>query len=298
MKGFNVKRILVPIDFSETSLLALEHAGFMAKLFKADLYLTHVIEISEYTYSIYDPAVKFLDLDEIRKIVIEKLDELAKRTRKEYGVHVNTICTNGRIPRDIVDTSKENAIDLIVMGTHGASGSEEFFIGSNAHRTVTLSACPVITVQTHAKKTGFRNILLPIDNTLHSRQKVDYAIEIAKHYHSKIHVLGLPESNADEDMKKFMIKLEAVEHAIKKAGLTYSIETIFSKNIAREAMDYAPKVNADLTVIMTDHESNLTGMFLGVRAKQVVNHSKVPVLSIKPVEGEYDSIDLSAASPF
>lgn len=57
MKPFNVKKILIPIDFSETSLLAIEHAGFMAKLFKADLILLHVLEKNWEKFNIVEPQV-------------------------------------------------------------------------------------------------------------------------------------------------------------------------------------------------------------------------------------------------
>jgi nucleotide-binding universal stress UspA family protein len=296
MKSFHVKRILIPTDFSETSLLAVEHAAFMARLFKADLYLFHTLEASETIYTIYNPAIMDEEFKEAEKMVKELLKELALRLKKTYGIPINTLYTTGRTYAEIVEAVKENAIDLVVMGTHGAKGFNEYFIGSNAHKTVTVCPCPVITVQTHAKKLGFTNIVLPIDDSMHSRQKVDHTIAIAKKYAAKIYVLGLQNENTDQ--KKFKIKLDSVEKLIKKAKLPYEIKPVKDDNTAVAAMKYAKKVKADLIVVLTGHESRLTGMFLGAFAKQIVNHSKIPVMSIKPMEGTYESLSLAAASPF
>ncbi len=184
------------------------------------------------------------------------------------------------------------------MGTHGAHGFEEYFIGSNAHKVVNHAQCPVITIQQQAKKIGFSNIVMPIDNSLYSRQKVDYVIRLAHLYDSRVHILGLINDGDEIDEKKFAIKLDSVENALKRTGLRYVRTLIKGSNIAEEAMKYSDKVKADLIVIMTDHESHLKGALLGTLAKQIVNHSKIPVMSIRPLpEGTLDPVHLSAASP-
>lgn len=289
MEPIQIKRILIPTDFSETGLLALEHATFMARLFKAHLYLLHVVEAFEYTYSIYEPEVMVRDTEEVHEVVSEKLKKLAERISKEQGVHVSTLIGSGRPAAGISETVRENDIDLVIMGTHGANGFEEYFIGSNAHKVVNMAPCPILTVQTHAKKIGFKNIVMPIDNTLHSRQKVNNVIELASMYGSKVHILGLLNSDEEIDEKKFNIKLDSVENVIKKVGVPYVRKLKKGKNIAMEAMNYSDEVKADLIVIMTDHESNLTGRFMGALSKQIVNHSKVPVMSIKPIEGYHEA---------
>jgi nucleotide-binding universal stress UspA family protein len=298
-KKFALKKILVPTDFSETGSLALEHAVHMAKLFNAELLLVHVIGVSETTYDIYNPSAPVRSLEDIQAVVNQRLGELAEKIKKEQQLEAETICSSGFVANEITGLAKEKEVDLIIMGTHGANGFQEYFIGSNAHKTVTIATCPVLTVQSHIKTPGFKEIVLPIDDTLHSRQKVDYAIELAKKYGSRIHLLGLLPSKETIDKNKFDIKLDAVEAALKQAGITYVRKVVEDKNVAAKAMDYSNYVGADLIVIMTDHESQITGMFMGAFAKQIVNHSKIPVMSIKPVEGKFESIDLTgAASPY
>lgn len=293
MKKPTIKRILIPMDFSETGQLALEHGAFMASLFKADLYLLHVMEIFEYPYTLYDPLLIVpLDNDEFQKNIDNSMNEQAQKLRTQYGLHVVPIVSRGRVVTEIVATAKDKEIDLIVMGTHGAKGFEEFFVGSNAHRTVTISPCPVITIQTRTPKPGFTNIVVPIDNSLHSRQKIDYVIELASHYGAFVHLLGL--MNEDDNEKKFMLKIESVEKTLKQAKIGYDRKVLRGVNLAVEAMKFSEEVNANLIIIMTEHESHLNGMFLGAFAKQIINHSKIPVMSIRPIEGPYESMPVGS----
>jgi len=140
---------------------------------------------------------------------------------------------------------------------------------------------------------------MPIDNSLHSRQKVDTVIELASHYGAKVHILGLINTNENTDKNKFNIKIDSVEKALKMAKLGYVKKIVKGENLGVATMNYSKKIKADLITIMTDHESNLTGFFLGGFAKQIINHSRIPVMSIKPIEGNYEVLELGGISnPF
>jgi nucleotide-binding universal stress UspA family protein len=295
-KKFQVKNILVPTDFSKTSLLAVDYAAFMASLSKANLYLLHSLEFPDTAYNIYNPITVIQNNEELEKGAVKSLKDFAEKLKKKYSITVKTICSKGKASGAIVKEVTDNKIDIVVMGTHGAHGFNEYFMGSNAHQTVMICPCPVITVQTPSKKLGFTNIVLPIDDNLHSRQKVDYAINLAKIYSAKINILGLRDSKDKSDIKKFNIKLDSVQKAIDKAGLASDCKIVKGKNLAVSAMAYSEKVKADLIVVLSDHESDMSGMFLGMFAKQIVNHSKIPVMSVKPVEADSDVSILSGAS--
>jgi nucleotide-binding universal stress UspA family protein len=290
-----IKKILVPTDFSETGLLALEHASFLARLVKADLILLHVLPVSEYHFEIPEPVMRIENHDEINAIVEQKLAEVADATRTNYGILPKTMSTRGKIANEVMQIAQDEKVDLIVMGTHGAKGFEELLIGSNAHKVVSLAPCPVITVQTHAKKLGFTNIVLPIDRSVHSREKVERAIDLATIYNSKLHILGLLENDDEGEYAKLQVILDQVQHAIEKTGLTFSRHTVKGDHLAAEALKFGVTVEADLIIIMTDHESALTGLFMGPLAKQIVNHSRIPVLSLKPHYGTFESLDLSGS---
>jgi nucleotide-binding universal stress UspA family protein len=282
MKAFDIKKILIPIDFSETSMLAIEHAGFTAQLFKAELVLLHVVEKHWEQFSIVAPELRVSPPSDLMNAIEKKLGEVATNIRSKYGVKSTSVSSTGNIFNEILSVSKEHNVDLVVMGTHGTSGVVEFFIGSNTFKMVTQSECPVVSVQAHSKKIGFKEILLPIDDSAHSRQKVNHAIVLAKHFASKIHILGLADSDDETERKKFEIKLDQIEEYIKKCDLPYSRKTVDGKNQAKTTYDYAKAINADLIVIMTDQDENITGRLMGTYAQQIINHSKIPVMSIQP----------------
>lgn len=282
MKAFDIKKILIPIDFSETSMLAIEHAGFTAQLFKAELVLLHVVEKHWEQFSIVAPELRVSPPSDLMNAIEKKLGEVAITIRSKYGVKSTTVLSTGNIFNEILSISKEQSVDLVVMGTHGTSGFVEFFIGSNTFKMVTQSDCPIISVQVHSEKLGFKEILLPIDDSAHSRQKVNHAIVLAKHFASKIHILGLADSDDEPERKKFEIKLDQIEEYIKKCDLPYSRKTVDGKNQAKTSYDYAKSINADLIVIMTDQDENITGRLMGTYAQQIINHSKIPVMTIQP----------------
>jgi nucleotide-binding universal stress UspA family protein len=284
MKKFDLQKILIPIDFSETSLIAIEHGAFTAQLFKAELVLLHVVEKHWENFSVIAPELRVEAPDDLVNSIEKRLEEVAADIRSKYGVKSTCITSDGNIFSEILAVSKEQNVDLIVMGTHGTSGIVEFFAGSNTYKVVTEATCPIISVRAHSKKVGFNNIVLPIDDSPHSRQKVNHAIVIAKHFASKIHILGLSDTTDTTEMNKFEIKLDGIEEYIKKCNISFSRKTINGGNQAKISYDYAKAVDADLIVIMTDQDENLTGRLLGTYAQQVINHSRIPVMSIHPVE--------------
>lgn len=295
MKSNLPKRILVPIDFSQTSLLAIHHATIITRLSKADLYLLHVVEVPDSGY-LNEPLFRPKNIGEMEEACLSQLNIMAKKLTREHNITIKVICSNGRPANEIVETVKSKKIDLVIMGTHGAHGFNEFIVGSNAHKTVTICPCPVLTVQTQSKKLGFSEIVLPIDDSLYSRTKVEETIMLAKLFAAKIHILGLLNKAEGTNPKEFNIKMDSVEKAVKKAGLPYVKKVMKGDNLAITAMRYSKKVKADLISILTNHESRLSGIFLNGFAKQIVNHSTIPVLSIRSLEGIYDSVSLAGSN--
>lgn len=277
-----ITHILTPVDFSETSTLAIEHAVFMAKIFNAKLSLVHVMEQLSYT----DELGNFIiSQEKMNDIVEERMNELSRSVHIEHGIKQPAIfISTGNIADTIVRNAENIGADIIVMGTHGVSGWAEFFLGSNAYKVVTQANCPVLTIQRHAEKNGFSKILLPIDNSVSSRQKVQHAVEFAKHYGSVIHVAGLITVDEPEVHKKFDVILKQVNDYLKKHDVPFENKIIVGSNIAKMAMKYANEIRADLIMIMTEQEESVTGLLIGPYAQQVVNHSLIPVLSITPQE--------------
>ena len=290
-RPFHIKRILIPYDFSETAALALEHATFMAKLVKAEVELLYVMESSSFVSSISHAFSKTqADYEgNIRANAGEKFKEMVARIHYDTGMPVNYHILKGKIYQTIIQAATDLQADIIIMGTHGASGFQEHIAGSNSYKVVSSSPCPVLSVRVHNKKIGFRTIVLPIDNSATSRQKVVSAIEIAKHYKSVIHIVGLLNPTNEENQRKFEVKISQVKRFIAEHEVSHKEKLIIGDNHATSAMDYATEVGADLIVIMTDQEG---GLFMGSGAQKIVNHSRIPVMSIIPKEGDPEKISI------
>ncbi|MDQ3190687.1 MAG: universal stress protein [Bacteroidota bacterium] len=281
MKPVEFKKILIPIDFSTTSMLAFDHAVNMAKTFKAELYLLHVMEHTLLIHNIFLPETKMVNLGNIAKIAEDKLMELASEVSSD--IKVETIVAHGKAANEIINASKKIGVDLIIMGTHGSSGIEEFFIGSNAQRVVLGASCPVLTIQSDVKSKGFDNIVFPVDNSSSSRQKLAHTVVLAKHFNSTIHVLGLlTDDDNKEKAKTFELKINQVNEFLDKNQIKHESQIINRDDHANTTMKYAAEKNADLIVIMTEQEIDSSNLFMGSSAQTIVNHSKVPVLTISP----------------
>jgi nucleotide-binding universal stress UspA family protein len=292
MGKLEVQRILIPTDFSDTANLALEHAVKMAKLLDSEITLLHVV--STFSFRVNLPEI---DLDEAQNAKLSgaigaRLAEYAEDIKQKHGIKVNTLITYGRIREEVVRVAEDTDADIIILGTHGVSGIREFFMGSNAFRIVSEASCPVLSVQQSAQQVGFNHIVVPIDNSFHSREKLGMAVRMAATYDSTIHICGLrSHDHDDEDINaKFRMKMKQVEDFLKEREVNYTATTVFCSNIARATMDFGIEKEADLIIIMNEQEINTTGFFMGPYAQQIVNHSTIPVLSIRPTSGFVNSV--------
>jgi len=295
MIKLNTNKILVPIDFSATSILALHHACFLAKLTKGEVVLTHIIQKNHEAYNILQTEINMdIDLKDVEANTQNRLEELAKELHKEYGIIVHALISTGNISIEIVKICNNQKCGLIVMGTQGYSAIEMVFIGSNTLKVLGASKVPIMSVRTIANKTGYRNIVIPIDSSLHSRQKVNLAIELCRDFGAHLNILGMTdETDSNFEMKLGVIFKQIKELAEKRnVGVSCQLETNIS-NRAKATLAYTEKVKGDMIIIMSDQDVEYTGIFLGQYEQQIVNFSTVPVLTVIPNE---DS-DLTYGTP-
>ncbi len=289
-KDLNIKKILIPFDFSETAELSLEHGVFMAKLMKAEVYLLHIVETTTFPSSIAHAFTGFEK--KVEEASNENLKALADKLHAEHGISVQIITEVGKIYKRIVHVAKQAHIDIIIMGTHGAGG-HSYIIGSNTTRVVQEAPCPVISVQTHAKKVGFTKIAVPIDDSAESRQKVNFALEIAKKYNSDVVVIGLMRNGNEDYQRKFKIKIEQVEKFLLDHGIHTEIIYKEGDDLSKGTLTSAEEIDADLVVIMTEQEPSITGLLMGSYATRVINGSKIPVMTVRPAEIDPDRLTVT-----
>ncbi len=293
MRNLAIKRILIPTDFSETANLALEHAVKMARLLDSEITLLHVV--SSFAFRVNLPEMEFDETQEAKLagVIESKLNKIADEISQKEGVKVSTLITSGRVREEVVRVAEEIYADIIILGTHGVSGLREFFMGSNAFRIVSDAACPVLCIQESGHPVGFKNIVVPIDNSFYSREKLGLSIKLARLYNATIHICGLRshDHNDEEINAKFRMKMKQVDDFLHEQDVEFTLTTLYCENIANATMEYAAEMKADLIIIMNEQEVNSTGFFMGPYAQQVVNHSKIPVISIRPSSSNVEFVN-------
>lgn len=281
-------KVLIPYDFSDTAKLALEHAMPLVQQLKVDVVLLHIVETPSVASSF--KSVFKSEEKKFHQHADDEIKKVAEEFSHKIGAKVLAIAEVGKMYKKVCEVAKDKDVGLIIMGTHGSSGVQEMLIGSNTLRVVREAPCPVISVQAHAGRIGIKKILVPIDNSSTSRQKVPYMLELAVQTKSIVHILGLMTSSSEDFKKTFRVKINQVEEYLNNHDIPYQSEFLRSDNLAKDIIAYSEKMDVDLIVMMTEQES--TSLLLGESAGYLVNHSKIPVLSVRPAAVDPDKISV------
>jgi nucleotide-binding universal stress UspA family protein len=274
-------KILVPIDFSDQSLIALKQSYNLARLTRSEILLIYVLDedfIKSLEHIFTDKSYE----DPVRDQVQLRLDKLAAEVHNEAGVIVNTTIRKGKIYEEIVNVAKEIDAKFIIMGTHGNVGLKKKFLGSNASRVIKEASCPVITIKGKKHHYGCKKIVLPLDLSRETKEKVDKAVELAGFFGSTIYIVSVIESDDEFLMNKLTRQMNQVKEIIESNNIPVHTEFVKSGDIPEEIINYAEKIDADLVIIMTQQEIYWTEMFIGFAAQEIINKSDIPVLSIRP----------------
>lgn len=272
-------KILVPIDFSDQSLIALSQSYNLANKIGAEIILLYVIEE-------VNPMIKRLykELNGIHDAVLSNLKNLAAEKAKETGLKIGVEITEGKIYSKITEFAKKLDVTFIIMGTRGGEGSK--FIGSNANKVVKTAPCPVITIKGKLHNQGCERIVLPLDLTKETRDKVNQAILFAKLFKAEIFIVSILLTGKEDVVNKLKDQLVIVKQLIERENIQCTAEIVkilkSTESLSNAVIKYAEKNNADLIMIMTQQENEIKELFIGSKAKEVIKNSDIPVLSIKP----------------
>ncbi len=276
-------KILVPIDFSEQSLIALEQSYNLAREYHAEITLLNVIEEGGMLAKFFSNQQH----DDLKKKVQDQLDALAVDVEKKSGVKVNVIIAKGSTYDKIAEVADMINATLIVMGTNGDQGLKKRFIGSNALRVVRESTVPVITIKGKHHRNGCKTIVLPLDLSKETREKVDKAVEFSRLFKGAVvRVVSVLFTTDEFVVNRITRQLGQVKSFLEKENVECTAEIIKGikgeETLAQNILEYAVKVEGDLLMIMTQQEIDFTEFFIGSSAQEIINHSKIPVLSIRP----------------
>ena len=279
--GSQKNHILVPVDFSEQSVIALTQSYNLARLTKAEITLIYVIDDDESSPLSFFLKSKKQNKKDLEKSINERLKEVASNAFQKSGVKINTVIAYGKIYEEINSSAKKLKCSFIIMGTNGSTGIKRF-IGSNALRVIRDAPCPVITIKGKKHRFGCQLILLPLDLTTETRQKVNKAIELATYFGSAVKVVSVVTTDDEFIVNKLQRQLNQVKHYISEREVNCTAEMVKGGDVAEELLKYAKQVKADLIMIMTQEEMNWTERFIGSAAQEVINGTDIPVLTIRP----------------
>jgi nucleotide-binding universal stress UspA family protein len=278
-----MKKILVAVDFSDCSLNALEHAVSIANKAQSDLEMAFIIK-PESTREMFTEGPQTLGA-----MVKDKFDELIEKYQPQMGKQkLSYRIAEGKIYKEIVRLGDDKDVFLVIAGTHGASGFEEFWIGSNAYRIVMASSKPTMTIRGGVKiDRNLEKIVLPIDSTVETRQKVPFTAYIASIFDAEIHILSVYTTEVSDVRRMVDGYSEQVMKHLEEENIRFVLESVGAENLTNSTIDYAHKVDANLISIMTEQEKSTKNLLLGPYAQQMVNHSPFPVLCIHSKQMTY-----------
>jgi nucleotide-binding universal stress UspA family protein len=277
------KKIVVGIDFSDCSINAFEHAITVAQKAKSGIVMVWVNHL-DYSKEVFSTEPKEI-VNEVKK----RFDDLvATYIKKLWGYPLEYRIRKGKVYKEVCTVADEEDAFLIIIGTHGSSGFEEFWIGSNANRLVSTSKVPVISIRGGVDSSKeMKTIVMPFDSTKVTRQKLPMTTLLAKYFNSEVHILGLYTSTLDDIRFRINNYVVQAEDYFKENNVKYKIEFIEADNLTEATIEYATKVKANLISIMTEQETTTSNLWMGPYAAQMVNHSPIPVLSIHPEKYTY-----------
>jgi len=285
--SIKTSKILIPIDFSNQSMYALNQACSLAQTKNSKVYILSVIEEQNKISSL------FLDdqTDILQNKVKSKLNQICEEIQSKYKIDIEVMVSKGKVYNQIIDVSKMISTDLIVMGTTG-SPKEGFkrFIGSNAERVVRLAQCPVITIKGQNLRNGCQNIILPLDLEKETREKITYAIEYARYWDATIRLVSVLLDDNQHNKNVLIKNINQAERFIKDAGVSCSAELVSGDKkvtLGDFVFNYAKENDGDLIMIMTKKEELSLSQNISVTARYIINNSEIPVMSIRPKKQNY-----------
>ncbi len=274
MKKTKSDVILVPTDFSEVCQNAIDHGASIAHVMKYRVVLLHVIN---------KDTNKFLDEEHLNDDVIsEKLEKIAADASKKYDVQVEFLVKKGDLFENIKEATDTVGAKLIILGTHGKVGFQKI-TGSYVLKVIEVTSTPTIIVQKRRYTEGYKNIVFPITASTQDRQKVTWAINIAKLFDATVHMIPKFESG-----KFYKNRIMSITKQIKNIFDEYNVKYVdkvsspTEGNFSKQVLDYAIANDAELIMTLVNKDKGL--FFSSWDEKLIYNTAQIPVICINPID--------------
>lgn len=285
-----MKRILFPTDFSNAADNALQIALKLAIEVGAEIHLLHslnsvqqYVDISlstagDITMPGMQPDVVLAAIAEERKRVEDKMKEWVDVVEKA-GVTVFSDIVHPALEYEINEITKTKKIDFIVMGTHGASGLRETFIGSVAQKIVRVAKVPVLTVNNDCDEFKINKVVVCSDFTEGQiNEQLPRVKEFASFFNAELSLVYINTPTYFEETKTVMKRMNDVVTDFSLGDVSLNIYNSF--DIDEGVIDFAAQENADIISMITHGYRGVKKLFSDNITESVVNHSPIPVLTL------------------
>ena len=278
-----MKKILVPVDFSEYSEYALQAAATIAKQQQAEVLVLHMLGLSEAILTKnesqeVEEAMYYMKLAETR------FDTFLDQKYLE-GITVTQLVKNYRIFSEINEVVHENNVDLVVMGSHGVSGlREEVFIGSNTEKVVRTCDVPVLVIKNPVDSFELNKVVFACDFKIENLRAYHNAMQIFESFGASVDLLyvNLPgerfksSGQMEEIVKEFLFKAD--EGNLDRFN---DVVHYYDYTVEKGIFNYSNKIGADLIAIPTHGRRGLAHFFSGSIGEDVANHANRPVMTFR-----------------
>lgn len=279
-----MKKILVPTDFSDHAEYALKVAAQIARKNNGEIYLLHMLELPAMGDGIGESNAVGIssDVPEVMFFMEKTRERFQEIVNKPYleGITVVEAIQFERAFDGIITHSKKHGIDLVVMGSHGASGFREMFIGSNTEKVVRTSDVPVLVIKKEEQEFSPKNFVFASDFSDEIKKPFSKVVDFANAFGANLHLVLI---NTPNDFKS----THAAQKVINDFAAKFNIENGHTTNVYNDInvekgiLHFANSINADLIGMSTHGRKGLAHFFNGSISEDLVNHAVRPVVTFK-----------------
>lgn len=281
-----MKKILVPTDFSEQAGYALDFAYQIALKSTAEIILINVVDYPGLS-SVWgggmnviggaEPPLDNLDESFINNLLTRSRDEMANMVKKlnDGSVKITQLVEVGNPYFIIAEKIEQEQVNLVIMGTKGATGLEEVLIGSNTERVVRHAKCPVITIKKKRDFTKIHNIAFASNFDGDQSHVVEELFKLQDIFQAKLHLVKINTPNNFESNRGILKEMKAF---VERYGIENYTLNIYNDYIEEDGIIYfAEDIEADMIALATHGRTGLMHLLSGSIAEDIVNHAKRPV---------------------
>ena len=273
-----MKRILIPTDFSKYADEAIEVGAEIAKKNDCEIILIHMLELPGQMNDALTGATSIPEVMLFKRKAEETLKNIKNRPYLQ-GIKVTEVIRLDGAYHGINNYIKQNNMDLIVMGSHGASGIDEIIIGSNTEKVVRQSETPVLVIKNKIDNFKVRNIIFASDFSKETKKAFQKMLDFTKLFDSKLNLVMICTPNT---FKSTSAARKIVTDFVADFDMPeYSFETYNESNIEKGIINYSNEKDADLIAFCTHGRTGLNHFFTGSISEDLVNHATRPVLTFR-----------------